>query len=91
MTTTKKFNIGKVAITRNTVDVLDLEDVWHCLIRHASGDWGECTPADAAENELSLKEGFRVLSVYRDRDGVTFWVITEADRENTTVLLPCDY
>jgi hypothetical protein len=43
------------------------------------------------ENELSLKEGFRLMSVYADRNGTKFWIITEADRSVTTVLLPDDY
>ena len=47
--------------------------------------------ADKAENELSLQEGFRLLSSYRDRNQIKFWIITEADRSTTTVLLPDDY
>ena len=47
--------------------------------------------ADAEENELSLKEGFRLLSVYHDRNRVKFWIISEADRSSTTILLPEDY
>ncbi len=46
---------------------------------------------DWAENDLSLKEGYRLLSVYRDRNQVKFWIITEADRSSTCVLLPEDY
>jgi hypothetical protein len=46
---------------------------------------------DRQENELSLKEGFRLLSVYHTAAGVKFWIITEADRSTTTVLLPEDY
>jgi hypothetical protein len=38
-----------------------------------------------------LREGFRLLSVYRDRNQTEFWIITEADRSATTVLLPEDY
>ena len=46
---------------------------------------------DKAENELSVREGFRILSAYRLRTGVKIWVITEADRSATTVLLPSEY
>jgi hypothetical protein len=46
---------------------------------------------DRKENELSLEKGFRLLSVYQSADGVKFWVITEADRSVTTVLMPEDY
>ena len=61
------------------------------LSRHVNGDWGEVDSSDAAENELSLKEGFRILSAYRLTTGVKIWIITEADRSTTTVLLPEEY
>jgi hypothetical protein len=47
--------------------------------------------ADWERNDQSVEEGFRLLSVYRSRSGVRFWVITEADRSVTTVLLPEEY
>ena len=59
--------------------------------RHAVGDWGELDPEDRKENDLSLKQGFRVLSAYTDREGTKFWIITEADRSVTTFLLPAEY
>ena len=58
---------------------------------HLAGDWGEVDEDDRAENDLSLREGFRLLSAYRTKHGVKFWVITEADRSATTVLLPSEY
>ena len=61
------------------------------LSRHVAGDWGEVGPEDWAENELSVREGFRILSAYRLNTGVKIWVITEADRSVTTILLPEDY
>ena len=66
-------------------------DVAGGLVRHLSGDWGDVCEQDRKENEFSLKEGFRLLSVYRDTDGTKFWIITEADRSATTVLLPEDH
>ena len=48
-------------------------------------------PEDREENELSLKEGFRLFSVYHTSFNVNFWIITEADRSVTTILLPEDY
>jgi hypothetical protein len=91
MKTVSKFNLGQTVITPNAQGTLHPEDVFLSLMRHASGDWGDCCPDDREENELSLKEGFRLLSVYRDRSGVKFWIITEADRSATTILLPEDY
>ena len=61
------------------------------LRRHASGDWGEVDAEDAKENELSVVQGFRILSAYRTSKGVRLWIITEADRSVTTLLLPSDY
>ena len=61
------------------------------LARHVSGDWGEVPPEDIAENELSLQQGFRLLSAYHTSAGVKLWVITEANRSSTCILLPEEY
>jgi hypothetical protein len=59
---------------------------------HARGDWGEVPPEDARENEVSLREGFRILSSYPVGGvGERVWVITEADRSGTCLLLPSEY
>lgn len=70
-----------------------------CLERHQSGDWGEVPKEDAKENKLALKHGNRIMSSYyiHPEDKVPpsldgkFWIITEADRSATTVLLPSEY
>jgi hypothetical protein len=85
-----KFPLGQIVITANANAQLNSQAVNEALIRHASGDWGEVCEADRRENELSLKEGFRLLSVYRAGEK-KFWIITEADRSVTTVLMPEDY
>jgi len=56
-----------------------------------SNDWGEVSDEDARENELSLKESFRLLSAYRTAKGQRLWIVTEADRSATTILLPDEY
>jgi hypothetical protein len=56
-----------------------------------SADWGEISEDDVNENELSLREGFRLLSAYRTIKGQKIWIITEADRSATTILLPSEY
>jgi len=58
------------------------------LRRHMSNDWGELSDEDVRENELSLREGFRLLSAYRTARGQKLWIITEADRSSTAILLP---
>lgn len=86
-----RFPLGKTVITANAQSVLNPVDVMRSLARHAQADWGDCSPEDKKENALSLKNGFRLLSVYRDRNQTKFWIVTEADRSATTILLPEDY
>jgi hypothetical protein len=60
------------------------------LARHATGDWGDLCACDRRQNELALREGYRVLSSYLVGGGKV-WIITEADRSITTILLPEEY
>jgi hypothetical protein len=85
-----RFTLGQIVITSNAAGRLDTIAVREGLRRHAAGDWGDITPEDACENELSLKEGFRLLSAYGTGER-RFWIITEADRSVTTILFPEDY
>ena len=86
-----KFPLGRLVATPNALEHIPNPDIMAALQRHLTGDWGDVDQHDREENELSLKEGFRLLSVYRSAKGVKFWIITEADRSATTVLLPEDY
>ncbi len=86
-----KFPLGLVVITPAALAELSDADVRGALARHSAGDWGELGGQDIAENELSLRQGYRLFSAYRSSSGIKFWVITEADRSVTTVLLPEDY
>jgi hypothetical protein len=61
------------------------------LTRHASGDWGEVDEHDRRANEHALAHGLRVLSAYTLSGGEKIWVVTEADRSMTTILLPEEY
>lgn len=90
---TALFPLGQIVATPGAVEALSEADqgVLEFLIRHATGDWGEVCKEDAAENELSVKEGFRILSTYRTNKSVKIWIITEADRSVTTLLLPEEY
>ena len=54
-------------------------------------DWGEVSDEDRARNEAALKQGSRLFSAYHAANSTKFWIITEADRSVTTVLLPADY
>jgi len=86
-----KFKLGQTLITPGARDTLHPEDVLLSIRRHARGDWGDCDAHDQEANELSVTDGSRVFSVYHDRFGVNFWIITEADRSATTVILPSEY
>ena len=91
MATRQSFPLGQILITPDAMDCLDSADVYQALRRHARGDWGDVPPEDKVENDLSLKEGFRLLSGYSDRNGNEFYIITEADRSVTTVMLTDNY
>jgi len=84
--------LGRVVATSRALQVLAEagEDPLCYLARHSSGDWGDLDDHDRRENELSLKHGWRVLSSYPVGEE-RIWIITEADRSVTTILLPEDY
>ena len=86
-----KFRLGHIVATPNALAQLTNEDILTGIQRHQTGDWGDVGEADRQENELALQQGFRFLSVYHSAEGTKFWVITEADRSSTCVLLPEDY
>lgn len=83
--------LGQIVATPAALGVLTQPDIVAALRRHASGDWGDVDAEDRAANDDALQDGTRLLSVYQSASGTTFWVITEADRSVTTVLLPDDY
>lgn len=86
-----RFPLGQTVITAGAAAALPNDDIQRALARHHSGDWGDVGHEDREENETALAEGFRLLSAYNTADGTRFWVITEADRSATTVLLPEEY
>jgi hypothetical protein len=86
-----KFALGRVVATPGALATASPEEIAAAIRRHVTGDWGELDEQDIAENELSLREGLRLLSVYRTKAGERFYIITEADRSATTVLLPDEY
>ena len=86
-----RFDLGRTVITRGALDALKSEDVLAGIARHASGDWGDLCPEDEESNDDALRVGARLLSAYHTDGGAKFWIITEADRSATTVLLPEEY
>ncbi|MDP9475092.1 MAG: hypothetical protein M3R38_05275 [Actinomycetota bacterium] len=89
------FDLGRVVATPGALELLAATETnpAELLERHVSGDWGEVPPEDARENARSLKYGWRVMSSYPVGEGVgaKVWILTEADRSSTCILLPEDY
>jgi hypothetical protein len=88
-----RFNPGQIVATPGSLAAIEAsgESVSTYLNRHAAGDWGDLKPEDRREKEFSLKAGLWIMSVYKLKTGVTIWVITEADRSSTCILLPDEY
>jgi hypothetical protein len=86
-----KFGLGHIVATPNALSQLTEDDIHMGIQRHQAGDWGDLDAHDTNANEQALIEGTRLLSVYHAANGSKFWLITEADRSVTTVLLPEDY
>lgn len=87
------FNLGQCVATPGALAALEdaNQEPAEFLGRHVHGDWGEIDPTDKGLNEKALEEGARIFSVYRTSRGVKLWVITEADRASTCILLPDEY
>jgi hypothetical protein len=88
---TPKFRLGRTVITSNALSKLSQSDVNDGLRRHHHADWGDLGVHDREANDRALQNGGRLLSAYRSDRGEKFWIITEADRSATTVLMPGDY
>ena len=99
-----KFRLGRPVITSNCLarvreffkhtsnpDRLTQTLITGWLREHESGHWGNVSEIDRKANERALLTGDRLMSVYQIDDNCTLWIITEADRSVTTVLLPEDY
>lgn len=88
-----KFPLGRIVATPGALRALsDVGQSPHeFLSRYIIGDWGELDDEDRLENERSVAQGFRILSAYSLRDHTKIWIITEADRSATTILLPEEY
>ena len=87
------FALGQVVATPGALRALQKaeQEPREFIDRHANGDWGDVPEEDRQENELSLQHGFRIFSAYTTSAGDQIWVITEADRSATTILLPSEY
>ena len=87
------FSVGKIVATSGALDLLDQSgaDGHELVMRHQRGDWGSVPPEDAEANVRAIQTGCRILSSYFLSERERLWVITEADRSLTTLLLPSEY
>lgn len=92
-TSDKKFNLGPVFLTPGATEAFSESGDYPTafLARHVSGDWGDIGSEDWEENEFALDKILRLFSVYHLKNGTKIWIITEADRSSTTILLPSEY
>ena len=92
-TTVGRFPLGRVVATPGAIEALAQANVdgRELLSMHYRGEWGDLSAEDKAENEFSIDKYLRIFSSYRISDDEKVWIITEADRSVTTLLLPSEY
>lgn len=87
------FKVGRLVATPGALATLeDAEaDLFHLLLRHSKGDWGDLDREDKLANDNAIVHGTRLLSAYILANKEKIWILTEADRSSTCVLLPSEY
>ena len=88
---TQLFPLGQVVATPGALAGIPQPEMFDALNRHIKGDWGDLDLEDIEANNHALQTGDRLLSAYHTKGGTKFWIITEADRSSTTLLLPEEY
>jgi len=91
-----KFRLGRMVLTSAVRDLVRDNTAFarlvvQSLLRHSQGDWGEMTEEAKQVNEIALRVGSQLRSVYHAEGLPEIWIITEADRSSTTVLFPGEY
>jgi hypothetical protein len=91
--TKPKFEVGQVVATPGAIQALSRNgtDQREYVNRHQSGDWGDVGSGAAWENQCAINQSQNIMSAYTLKDGTRVWIVTEADRSATTILLPEEY
>jgi hypothetical protein len=91
--TAPRFPLGRLVATPHALSVLTDQGIppVTLLERHARGDWGDLEAEDIQANQDALAHGWRLFSSYAVGQDIKVWIITEADRSVTTILMPDDY
>ena len=85
------FPLGRLLATPGALSAVSGDEITEALGRHLRGDWGDVSGADRQRNNVAVRTGERLFSVFHTQSGQKFWIITERDRSATTVLLPEEY
>ena len=87
------FELGQIVRTPGAIQTMQDagQDPIELLRRHVTGDWGDLGEEDKKENDFSVGKDLRIFSAYNLESGEKVWIITEADRSATTILVPQDY
>ncbi len=86
-----RFPLGQILMTPGAMEALSASDIRSGLARHGRQDWGDVGMEDWRANDQAVEQSLRILSVYHSSEGTKYWIITEADRSATTLLLPDEY
>ncbi|MGB7924094.1 MAG: hypothetical protein WCF57_12695 [Pyrinomonadaceae bacterium] len=88
-----RFPLGRMFLTPGAIEALEEagQSPQEFINRHARLEQGELSEDDYQENLFSVDKALRIFSAYKTAQGVKLWIITEADRSATTILLPSEY
>jgi hypothetical protein len=88
-----RFPLGRFFLTQGAIEALEegSQSPQDFISRHARLEQGELCDEDHRENLFSVDKPLRIFSAFKTANGVKVWVITEADRSATTLLLPSEY
>jgi hypothetical protein len=88
-----RFQLGRLFMTPGAIEALEEagQSPQEFISRHARLEQGELCEDDHRENLFSVDKHLRIFSTYKTARGVKLWIITEADRSATTILLPSEY
>jgi hypothetical protein len=89
----RRFSLGRLFMTPGAIEALDEagQSAQEFITRHARLEQGELSAEDYKENLFSVDKLLRIFSAYKTAQGVKLWIITEANRSATTILLPSEY
>lgn len=78
-------------MSNGILQTLGSEKILRAVERHQSGDWGDVSESERAENDQALSARRRLISAYQTENGIKFWLVTRADRRSTQLYLTQDY